>query len=142
MTTYYRNVLWICPMKPSYLLTPLLLAHEIGSKPYYWVFTFYIVFSVSVFETSRGAAARIVTVKSTGCEFDPHSRRRNIYLLARRWVLPLNTQCLQNSADSGERSVLTLGSLCLPSCVRYTAWSWFDFFDVMSNRKSLFLDFL
>ena len=25
----------------------------------------------------------------------------------------LNTQCLQNPAESGERSVLTLGSLCL-----------------------------
>ena len=44
-----------------------------------------------------------------------------------RWVLPLNTQCLQNSAESGERSVLTLGSLCLPCCVRDTAWSWFIF---------------
>ena len=32
---------------------------------------------------------------------------------ARRWVLPLNTQCLQNSAESRERSVLTLSSLCL-----------------------------
>ena len=44
---------------------------------------------------------------------------------ARRWVLPLNTQCLQNSAESGERSVLTLGSLCLPCCMRDTAGSWF-----------------
>ena len=64
--------------------------------------------------------ARGVTVKPTGCGFDPHSRRWNIYLnlyfhsslwcrgQARRWVLPLNTQCLQNSAESGERSVLTL----------------------------------
>ena len=30
---------------------------------------------------------------------------------------------LQNSAESGQRSVLTLGSLCLPCCVRDTAWS-------------------
>ena len=43
---------------------------------------------------------------------------------ARRWVLPLNTPCLQNSAESGERSVLTLGSLCLPCSVWDTAWSW------------------
>ena len=28
----------------------------------------------------RGAAAWSVTVKPTGCEFDPHSRRWNIYL--------------------------------------------------------------
>ena len=27
----------------------------------------------------------------------------------------------QNSAESGERSVLALGSLCLPCCVRDTA---------------------
>ena len=44
----------------------------------------------------------------------------------RRWVLSLNTPCLQNSAESGERSVLTLGSLCLPCCVRDTVWSWFN----------------
>ena len=29
----------------------------------------------------------------------------------RRWILPLNTQCFQNSADSGERSALTLGKI-------------------------------
>ena len=34
---------------------------------------------------------------------------------------PFNTQCLQNSAVSGERSVLTLGSFCLPCCMRNTA---------------------
>ena len=75
--------------------------------------------------------------KSTGCGFDPQSRRWNIYFTliflflrsgvegkARRWVLPLNTQCLQNSAESGERSVLTRGSLCLSYYVRDTAWSW------------------
>ena len=27
--------------------------------------------------------------------------------------------------ESGERSILTLGSLCLPCCVRDRAWSWF-----------------
>ena len=31
-------------------------------------------------EASRGAAAQRVTVKPTGCGFDPHSRRWNIYL--------------------------------------------------------------
>ena len=41
---------------------------------------------------------------------------------ARRWVPPFDTQCLQNSAEYGERSVLTLG---LPCCVWETAWSWF-----------------
>ena len=43
---------------------------------------------------------------------------------ARRWVPPLNTQCLENSSESGERTVLTLGSLCLSCCVQDTAWSW------------------
>ena len=43
---------------------------------------------------------------------------------ARRWVPLLNTQGLQNSAESDERSVLTLGFLCPPCCVRDTAWSW------------------
>ena len=33
-----------------------------------------------LFEVSRGAGAQSVTVKSTGCLFDPHSRKRNIYL--------------------------------------------------------------
>ena len=42
-----------------------------------------------------------------------------------RWAPPLNTQCFQNLAASGERSVLTLGSLCLPCCVRDTGCSWF-----------------
>ena len=31
-------------------------------------------------EASRGAGAQSVTVKPTGCGFDPHSRRWNIYL--------------------------------------------------------------
>ena len=31
----------------------------------------------------------------------------------RRWVLPLNMQSLQNSAENGKRCVLTLSSLCL-----------------------------
>ena len=34
----------------------------------------------------------------------------------RLWVLPLNTQCLLSSAESGEQSVLILGSLCLHCC--------------------------
>ena len=31
-------------------------------------------------EASRGVGAQNVTVKPTGCGFDPHSRRCNIYL--------------------------------------------------------------
>ena len=89
-----------------------------------------------------------MTVKSTGCVFNLHSRKWNIYLhlyihffalvsrqseLRRHWVPPVNTQCLQNSAESGERSILTLGSLCLPCCVRDIAWSWFNFL-IFTNK--------
>ena len=94
---------------------------------------------ISICEAGHGAQAQSVTVKSTSCGFDPHSRKWNIYLhlyfhffalvwgKARRWVPPLSTQCLQNSAESEERSVLRLGSLCLPCRVRDTAWSSFNF---------------
>ena len=84
----------------------------------------------------RGEAAQSVTVKPTGCGFEEMK-----YLLkfiffsslwcrgkARRWDLSLNTQCIQNPAESGERSVLILDSICLPCYVRDTAWSWFSFF--------------
>ena len=33
-----------------------------------------------MYEASRNAEAQSVTIKSTGCGFDPHSRKRNIYL--------------------------------------------------------------
>ena len=92
-------------------------------------------FLLLLLEASRSAVAQSVTVKPIGCGFDLHSRSWNIYLnlyfhffalgrgKARRWVLPLNMQCLQISAESGERSVLRLSSLCLPCCMRGTAWS-------------------
>ena len=34
----------------------------------------------NIFEARRGAGAQSVTVKPTGCGFDPHSKRWNIYL--------------------------------------------------------------
>ena len=39
-----------------------------------------IIILYLTFEASRGAGAQSVTVKSTGCGFDPHSRKLNIYL--------------------------------------------------------------
>ena len=67
-----------------------------------------------------------MTINATGYEFDLYSRKLNIYLnvyfhLCRCRVPPLNTQFLQNSAESGRRIVLTLGSLCQTCCVRDTA---------------------
>ena len=66
-------------------------------------------------------------VKSTGCGFDPHSNR--VPLLIR--------QCLQNSAESGERGVLRLGTLCLSCCVRIQCEA--DFIYLYNNTKN-FLD--
>ena len=42
-------------------------------------------------------------------------------------------QCLQNLAQSGELSVITLGCLCLPCCVRDTAWRWFNLIYLISQ---------
>ena len=86
---------------------------------------------LSKIEATCGSGAQSVTVKSTDCRFDPHSRQWNIYLnlyfhffalvsdKARRWVPLLNTQCLQISAECGKRSVRTIGD---------TAWSWLNYF--------------
>ena len=46
----------------------------------YSVKLIWFFFSKNYFEAGRGAAAQGVTVKPTGCGFDPHSRRWNIYL--------------------------------------------------------------
>ena len=62
-----------------------------GHRVYYrhCPFSYYDVFPLcfsnltnfaTIKEASRGAAARSVTAKPTGCVFDPHSRRWNIYL--------------------------------------------------------------
>ena len=53
---------------------------------------------MNITEASRGAAAQGVTVKPTGCGFDPHSKRWNIYLnlyfhffaLVSRWSAALS----------------------------------------------------
>ena len=77
-------------------------------------------------EASRGAAARGVTAKPDWLWVRSPLEEMK-YLLkfilpflrsgveVKRGVLPLKMQCLQNSAESGERSILTLGSLCQPA---------------------------
>ena len=83
-------------------------------------------------ETSRGAGAQSVTVKSTGCRFDPHSRRLNIYLNlyfhffalvsveAKRGVefchSTRNTSRIRQKVGNGVSG--TLGSFSLPCSVR------------------------
>ena len=77
-------------------------------------------------EGSRSAQAQSVTVQATSRGFDYHSRKWNIYLILYFHIIALiSRQCFQNSAENGERSVLTLGSLYVSCFVQATAWSWF-----------------
>ena len=64
---------------------------------------------------SSQSAARVTWFKEVKVNIYTHVFFNELYIKL------LNTQCLQNSAESGERSVLTLGFLCLPYCVRDTA---------------------
>ena len=69
---------------------------------------------------SRGAGAQSVTVKPTGCGFDPHSRRCNIYLILYFHYFALVS--MQSAALSSatqhampvelSSSILALGYLC------------------------------
>ena len=63
-----------CLFVHLYWSTVLLTLKQI----YYIILKRFILFKIR--EASRGAAARSVTVKPTGCGFDPHSKRWNIYL--------------------------------------------------------------
>ena len=70
--------------------------------------------------------------KRNGCLFDFHSEKWFFFFHLLGLVTGKSAefchstrQCLQNSAERWERSVLTLGSLCPPCRVRDTAWSWF-----------------
>ena len=97
-------------------------------------------------KASCGAGAQSVSMNRTGCGFDPHSRKWKIYLylyfhffalvgtkpcLPRQASAALSsaTQHFQKSAESEERSFLTLSYLWLDrECyVRVTEWSWFIF---------------
>ena len=98
-------------------------------------------------EASRGAGAQSVTVKPIGCGFDPRSRRRNIYLYLyfHSFALVSRQRAALSSASQHamppelggkwERSVLTLGSICLRCCVRDTAWGWFYFYVWCENIR-------
>ena len=54
----------------SYAWDPHLFVIVFGK--YYFVFYLFYIF---IFEAGRGAEAQSVTVKSTGCRFDPHLRK-------------------------------------------------------------------
>ena len=63
-----------------FLFCPVLEIVDLSQWSWYGVFKFEIQKKnfKSIVEVGRGAAARSVTVKPTGCGFDPHSRRWNI----------------------------------------------------------------
>ena len=67
---------------------------------------------------SRGAEAQSVTVKSTGCGFNPHSE---LFIFIFSFLCSGVGGFVRYSAESGKRSVIRLGSLYLLCCVRDTA---------------------
>ena len=75
-------------------------------------------------EASRGAGPQSVTVKPTGCRF---SLTWGDEILIFQFILPFlgfGIEAKRNASSirqSGKRSVLTLGSLCLRCYVRDTA---------------------
>ena len=87
------------------------------SSEYIYVYSKYYRIYFILIIVMFPVVAQSVTVKSTGCGFDPHSRKLNIYLhLYFHFFFLVSRQ----SAKSGEQSVLQLGSLCLPCWgVRY-----------------------
>ena len=116
-------------------ITELIYDIEIFVKSLFFSL-YFIMFSLLSFYNFKnwGQSWRRGTMcacKSTGGGFDPHSRRWNIYLhlyfyffaLVSRGKRGVEFRRRQKLAESGERSVLTLGSLCLPCCAQDTAWS-------------------
>ena len=98
---------------------------------------------IFVFEASSGAAAR-VTVKSTGCGFDAHSKRWNIYLHLYFHFFTLVSR-LSAALSSATQHAMPpefgrmWGTECLNTrfplptlLVRDTAWSWFIWFILTS----------
>ena len=70
---------------------------------------------------SRGAAARSVTVKPTGYGIGILTRGDRVSRFSAALSSATQHAMPPELAESGERSVLTLGSLCLPCCLRDTA---------------------
>ena len=82
-----------------------------------------------------------VTVNAIhGCGFDPHSKKWNIYLNVYFHVFALGPSQSAALSCATQHAMLSefggkwgteglntnLGTLCLPCCVRDTAWSWFN----------------
>ena len=91
--------------------------------------------SISSFFTSFNKEAQSVTVKSTGCGFDPHSRKWNIYLYFYFHLALVSRQSAALSSATQHAMPAELGGKwgteCLNTrfplsacCVRDTAWSW------------------
>ena len=82
-----------------------------------------------VLEASRGAGAQSVTVKLTGCGFDPHSRRSNICLQLFALVLRQSTALSSTTQNAmplelggkwGTDYFNTRFSLLTPLCAGYS----------------------
>ena len=114
-------------------------------------------FSFNILETSRSVEAQSVTVKPSGCGFDPHSRRRNIYLnlyfhffalvsrqnaalssatqhamppeFGRKW----GTECLNTRFPLPFSATYTAALLCAGYSVKLI---WFDFFVILFGQAS------
>ena len=80
----------------------------------------YITIFNNFIDTNRGAGAQSVTVNQLVVSSIPE----RIEYLFKIYIFISSLWCrgkFENSAESGERSVLTLDFLCLPCCVRDTA---------------------
>ena len=100
---------------------------------------FHDLIVIFILEASRGAGAQSETIKLSGCGFDPHSRKWNIYLrlcfhffaLVSRQSAALSfaTQHAMPPELGGKWGTECLNTkFLLTCCVRDTAWSWFIFY--------------
>ena len=83
----------------------------------------FFILTFTYIAASRGAGAQSVAVNTTGCRFDPYSRKWNIcliyiYLHFFALVSRQKTRRFSNSTDNGKQTVLTLSSIYLPCCVK------------------------
>ena len=76
-----------------------------------------------LYKAGHNAGAKKCDSKRWWVRFPLEEMRKFIFSFLRSGVE--NMEFLQYSAETGDQSVLTICSLCLPCCVRDTAWSRF-----------------